>query len=256
MACFGSMSMCTVKRHPVIIEAFGWIWQNVAPIHFRIPSAALLSTGSHTCTHHSITSTRLYRWWGMPHITSSSFSSSFSSFISSPDSGKADSSSIWLQEVASELTGFVTGFLAFLLRPLVLLCLTVTVDQLYLLWWSRLLIVDSDTDTPTSWRVFLIWLTVVNGFFFTRERIRRSSPSVVFRGLPDRWLFMRSPVCSAFLRMDQMVDLATPNVFAISLMDLFSFFSLMMDCFTGRESSLDFMLNVNSNRLSKQMPQL
>ena len=31
--------------------------------------------------------------------------------------------------------------------------------------------VDFDTDTPTSWRVFLIWQTVVKGFFFTRRRI-------------------------------------------------------------------------------------
>ncbi len=50
---------------------------------------------------------------------------------------------------------------------------------------------------------------------------------------------------SFFLRMFQTVVLATPNVFAISLMGLFCFFSLMMACFTDSDSSLDLILTVD-----------
>ncbi len=73
---------------------------------------------------------------------------------------------------------------------------------------SVLLIVDFDSDTPTFWRVFVPWLDVVKGFFFTMERIIilccRAHYSVFF-----------------FLRMYQ--TCATPNVPAISLIDLFWF---------------------------------
>ncbi len=95
---------------------------------------------------------------------------------------------------------------------------------------------------------FLIWTTVVKGVFFTRERILRSSTTVVFRGLPGLLVLLSSPVHSFFLRMFQTVVLATPNVFAISLMGLFCFFSLMMACFTDSDSSLDLVLTVDSNR--------
>ena len=93
--------------------------------------------------------------------------------------------------------------------------LHLVVDPLYSLWWSLLLIVDFDTHTPTSWRVLLIWPTVVKGFFFTREIILRSSTTVVFRGLPGLLVLLSSPVRSFFLRMFQTVDLATPNFFDI-----------------------------------------
>ncbi len=61
---------------------------------------------------------------------------------------------------------------------------------------------------------------------------------------------------SFFLRMFQTVVLATPNVFAISLMGLFSFFSLMMACFTDSDSSLDLILTVDSNRFQMQIAHL
>ncbi len=50
--------------------------------------------------------------------------------------------------------------------------------------------------------------------------------------------------------------LATPNVFAISLMGLFCFFSLMMACFTDCDSSLDLILTVDSNRFRMQIAHL
>ena len=132
--------------------------------------------------------------------------------------------------------------------------LHLVVNPLYSLWWSLLLIVDFDTHTPTSWRVF--WPTVVKGFFFTRERILLSSTTVVFRGLPGLLVLLSSPVRSFFLRMFQTVDLATPNVFAISLIGLFWVFSLMMACFTDHDSSLDLILRVDSNRFQMQIAHL
>ncbi len=55
------------------------------------------------------------------------------------------------------------------------------------------------------------------------ERILRSSTTVFLLGCPGLFMLLSSPVCSFFFlkRMYQTVDLATPNVPAISLMDLF-----------------------------------
>ncbi len=82
-------------------------------------------------------------------------------------------------------------------------------------WWSLLLIVD----TSTSWRVFFSWLDVVKGFFFTMERILWSSTTGVLRGRPGLFIFWDHR-CVLFLPMYQTVDLAAPNVPAISLMDV------------------------------------
>ncbi len=68
----------------------------------------------------------------------------------------------------------------------------------HLLWWSLLLIVDIDSDTSTSWRVFFSWLNVVKGFFFPMERIQRSSITVVFRRRPGLFMLLSSLVCSFF----------------------------------------------------------
>lgn len=51
--------------------------------------------------------------------------------------------------------------------------------------------------------------------------------------------------------MYQIVDLATPKVLAISLRDLFSFFSAMMASFTRIDISLDFMLIIPVAQLQK-----
>ncbi len=40
-----------------------------------------------------------------------------------------------------------------------------------LLSWSLLLIVDFDSDTLTSWRVFFTWLDVMKGFFFREDSL-------------------------------------------------------------------------------------
>ena len=78
--------------------------------------------------------------------------------------------------------------------------------MVYILWWTLCIhMVKSSLDcwlwhthTPTSWRVFLIWPTVVKGVFFTRERILRSSTTVVFHGLPGSLVFGKQP--KRFLR--------------------------------------------------------
>ncbi len=86
---------------------------------------------------------------------------------------------------------------------------------------SILLIIDFDSDTSTSWRVFFTWLDIVKGFFFPMER---SSDHLPLLSSVDvhAFLYCYVYVTSAFffVRMYQTVDLAIPNVPAISL-DLF-----------------------------------
>ncbi len=77
------------------------------------------------------------------------------------------------------------------------------VNPLFLLWWSLILIVDFDIDTPTSWRVFFSWLDVVKCFFFTMERVLRSSTTVVLCGHPG--LFYVAELTSAFFFFSQNV---------------------------------------------------
>ncbi len=136
--------------------------------------------------------------------------------------------------------------------------------MVYILWWTLCihsgevfswLLTLTHIHLPPgecSWSGQLLWRV----FFFTRERILRSSTTVVFRGLPGLLVLLSSPVRSFFLRMFQTVVLATPNVFAISLMGLFYFFSLMMACFTDSDSSLDLILIVDSNRFQMQIVHL
>ncbi len=135
-------------------------------------------------------------------------------------------------------SGFFRCFLAKCNQALFAAC----GEPLYLLWWSLLLIVDFDRDTSASWRVFFSWLDVVKGIFFTMERILRASTTVVLCGRPGLFMLLSSPVCSFFLRMYQTVDLATSNVPAIFLMDLFCFWSLIIVCFTCMKSSFDRMM--------------
>ncbi len=60
--------------------------------------------------------------------------------------------------------------------------------------------------TPISWRVFFNWLDVMKGFFFTMERILRSSTTVVLHGRPGLFMLLSSLVRSLFLRMYQPLD--------------------------------------------------
>jgi len=48
--CFGSLSICTMKRHPINFGQFGGIWADSIPIHFRIHLVA--SVLCHVITKH------------------------------------------------------------------------------------------------------------------------------------------------------------------------------------------------------------
>lgn len=53
-----------------------------------------------------------------------------------------------------------------------------------------------DLCLRTSWRVFLIFLTVEKVFFF---KIKKTSTTLVFHGIPYCLLLLSSPLCSCFL---------------------------------------------------------
>ncbi len=269
--CFGSLSICTVKRRPMSSEAFGWIWaDNIARNTSEFILLLLSAVTSSINTREPVPLAAIHAHamtlpppcftdevvclgsWAVPFLLHTLLFPSLWYKL------------ILVSSVHRMLFQNCEGFfrcrlansnLAFLFLRLTN-GLHLVVNPLYSLWWSLLLIVDFDTHTPTSWRVFLIWPTVVKGVFFTRERILRSSTTVVFRGLPGLLVLLSSPVRSFFLRMFQTVVLATPNVFAISLMGLFCFFSLMMACFTDSDSSLDLILTVDSNRFQMQIAHL
>lgn len=50
-------------------------------------------------------------------------------------------------------------------------CLHLVVNHLQFWSWSRLLIIDKKTQTPTSWRAFLTCCAVINGFCFTMQMV-------------------------------------------------------------------------------------
>lgn len=87
------------------------------------------------------------------------------------------------------------------------------------------------TDIRTSWGVFLVWATVV----FLDEG--KDLSVRLHRCLPGILVLLSSQVYTLFLRMDQTVDLATPNVLAISVMAFFFFLSWLMDLFIDSDSS-------------------
>ena len=211
--CFGSLSICTVKRRPMSSEAFGWTWadiiaRNTSEFILLLLSAVTSSINTRepvplAAIHvHTITlpppcftdEVVCFGSWAVPSLLHTLLFPSFwykLIFVSSVH-----------RMLFQNCTGSFRWFLAN--SNLVFLFLRLTnalhlvVNPLYLLWWSPLLIVDFDTDTPTSWRVFLIWPTVVKGFFFTREIILLSSTTVVFRGLPCLLVLLSSPVRSFF----------------------------------------------------------
>ena len=129
--------------------------------------------------------------------------------------------------------------------------------MVYILWWT--LCIHSDEvfswlltlthihlpPGECSWSGQLLW----RGFSLPGKLFFCHPPqlfSMVFRVF---WCCLSSPVRSFFLRTFQTVDLATPNVSAISLIGLFWFFSLMMACFTDSDSSLALILRVDRQQI-------
>ncbi len=87
--CFGSLSICTVKRRPMSSEAFGWIWaDNIArnTSEFILLLLSVVTSSINTrepvplaAIHAHATTTMLHWWGGMLRIMSSSFPSPYSS---------------------------------------------------------------------------------------------------------------------------------------------------------------------------------
>ena len=206
---FRSLSICTVKWHPMSSEAFGWIWadniaRNTSEFILLLLSAVtssiitrepvpLATIHAHTMTLRPPCLTDevvCFGSWAVPFLLHTLLFPSFWYKL------------IFVSFVHRMLFQNCKGFFTCCLANsnLVFLFLRLTnglhlvVNPLYLLWWSLLLIVDFDTHTPTTWRVFLIWPTVVKGFFFTREGILLSSTTIVFRGLPGLLVLLSSPV--------------------------------------------------------------
>lgn len=69
-----------------------------------------------------------------------------------------------------------------------------TNGDFHLLWT-----VNYDAFTPALWKLLLVSLTVVLGFFITALTIFLSSTAVVFLGLPVRHLLLSTPVTPLFL---------------------------------------------------------
>ena len=136
--------------------------------------------------------------------------------------------------------------------------------MVYILWWTLCihsgevfswLLTLTHIHLPPgecSWSGQLLW----RGFSSPGKEFFCHPPQLFVCGLPGLLVLLSSTVRSFFLRMFQTVDLAKPNVFAISLIGLFWFFSLMMACFTDSDSSLDLILRVDSNRFQMQIAHL
>ncbi len=85
--CFGSLSICTVKRRPMSSEAFGWIWaDNIArnTSEFILLLLSVVTSSINTrepvplaAIHAHATTTMLHWWGGMLRIMSSSLPSQF-----------------------------------------------------------------------------------------------------------------------------------------------------------------------------------
>ncbi len=268
--CFGSLSICTVKRRPMSSEAFGWIWaDNIARNTSEFILLLLSAVTSSINTREPVPLAAIHAHamtlpppcftdevvclgsWAVPFLLHTLLFPSLWYKL------------ILVSSVHRMLFQNCEGFFRCRLANsnLAFLFLRLT-NGLHLVWTLCI-----HSGEVFSWLLTLTHIHLPPGecsdlanclkdVFFTRERILRSSTTVVFRGLPGLLVLLSSPVRSFFLRMFQTVVLATPNVFAISLMGLFCFFSLMMACFTDSDSSLDLILTVDSNRFQMQIAHL
>ncbi len=209
--CFGSLSICTVKRRPMSSEAFGWIWadniaRNTSEFILLLLSAVTSSinkrtssTGSHTCPRHDTTTTMLHWWgsmlgsWAVPFLLHTLLFPSLWYKL------------ILVSSVHRMLFQNCEGFLDVVWQTLIWPSCFWGSPMVYILWWTLCI----HSGEVFSWLLTLThihlppgecswWPTVVKGVFFTRERILRSSTTVVFRGLPGLLVLLSSPVRSFF----------------------------------------------------------
>ncbi len=109
-----------------------------------------------------------------------------------------------------------------------------------------------------QWHIYLLESVLLLAGCCERVFLYHGEDSLIIHHCCPPWTsmpFYIAELISAFffLRMYQTVDLATPNVPAISLMDLFCFWSLTIVCFTCMERSFDCMIWVHSNSFQMQM---
>lgn len=114
---------------------------------------------------------------------------------------------------------------------------------------SLLFLVDLDSDTPTSWRVLLPWLSVVKGFLFTVERIIHRCFLL--------WMFGSFWIVEfifAFFSYDVPNCRYGHSYYCTNLSNVFFFFcfcSFRVACFTCMQSSFDRMLSFHSKIFSE-----
>ena len=94
---------------------------------------------------------------------------------------------------------------------------------------SHLLIADFDNVAPTFCRVFWTCLCCEGVFFLYQKRIMQWSTSLVLCGLPGLLMLLSSPVHFFFLRINHLVDLATPKVFLLFLLKIYFVLDLFLD---------------------------
>ena len=180
--CFGSLSICIVKRHPINFAEFVWIWADRISLNTSEFIRLLLSSVTSSINTsdpvplearhaHVITLPPPFFTddvvsvgsWAVPSLIHTYFFPSFWYRL------------IWVSSVQRMLfqnrAGFFRCFLAksnlaFLFLRL-MNGLHLVVNPLYLFMWSLPFMVHLDNDMPTSWRLFFTWLDVVKGFFFT-----------------------------------------------------------------------------------------
>lgn len=123
-------------------------------------------------------------------------------------------------------------------------CLQLVVKHLYLLWWSLIF-------KLWQWHVCLLESVLLLAGCCKRVLYHGEDPPIIHH-FWFSWtsrLFYVAEFTSAFLllRTFQTVDLANPNTPALSLMDLFHFWSLIIVCFTCMESSFDHMMRFTAS---------
>ncbi len=241
--CFGSSSICTMKRSPINFPAFDWIWALYTSEFIRLllsyvtsslntsDPVALEAMHAHAITlPHHVSQMMLYT---LDHELFQAFSIPFFKiYLNFSHPKNAFPEVVWL-------------FWQSLIWP----CLHLVVNPLYLLWWSLLLIVDFDSDTSTSWRVLFSWLDVVKGFFFTMERNLRSSPH--YFPLWTSRPFYVAELTGVFFFAQNVTNCWFGHSYCFcDLSDGFVSICLESICFTCKERSL------NSNSFQMQMAHL
>ncbi len=257
--CFGSLSICTVKRRPMSSEAFGWIWaDNIARNTSEFILLLLSAVTSSINTREPVPLAAIHAHamtlpppcftdevvclgsWAVPFLLHTLLFPSLCYKL------------ILVSSVHRMLFQNCEGFFRCCLANSNLAFLFLRL-MVYILWWTLCihsgevfswLLTWTHIHLPPgecSWSGQLLWRV-----FSSPGKEFFSHPAQLF-SVVFRVFLCYSPVRSFFLRMFQTVVLATPNVFAISLMGLFCFFSLMMACFTDSDSSLDLILTVTDS---------